>query len=284
MIGDLYDSNNVVVGQAATFFAAKATALPAFSNWNQADPFDPKFLLTFTVTNGTATSFTLTYVKDGVTATTSPLTVAGLTAAAIQSALEALANVGVGNVTVTGASSPWSVVFKGDAIGGSLSVTPTGGTATVTNPLWTPCGATDQGWQFGANKSTQAINIEEQSTPTAVTITSQNVTIAGSLSEDITRTLNLALNATSAATAAATGVPGYDTLTLSDDPIEYAIAMVMQNAEGFGRIIYAPAWTQLSNASTTFRRAAAKRDYPVQFETVCATKDIKVYNFVTAGL
>ena len=284
MIGDLYDAGNVVVGQAAVFFAAENTALPSFSKWNIADPFDPAFLLTHTLATGTATSFTLTYTKDGNAQTTSTLTVAGLTAAQIQSALEALSNVGVGNVVVTGASTPWSIVFKGDAEGGVLSETPTGGTMTLTEPLWTPVGATDQGWQFGANKSTQSITIEEQSTPVGVTITSQNVTLAGALSEDITRTLALALNASSAATAPATGVPGYDTVTLTDSALRYAVVMVTTNAAGFGRIIYAPAWTQLSNAAVSFRRASDKRQYPVQFETVCKTTDIKVFNFNHAGI
>lgn len=197
MIGDLYDANNVVVGQAAVFFAVGNTALPDLGGFNTADPFD----LTF-----------------------------------------------------------W------------------------TSPLWTPCGATDQGWQFGANKNTQTINIEEQSTPVATTITSQAVSISGSLSEDVTPTLTLALNATSAATAAATGMPGHDTITLSDNPIEYAVGMVTVNAEGFGRIIYAPAWTQLSNATVSFRRASDKRSYPVQFDTVCKTSDIQIVNFTAAAL
>lgn len=285
MIGDLYDANNVVVGQAATFFAAKNTALPDFANWNDADPFDPAFFLSFSIADGTVTSYTLTYTLDGTSDTTSALTVAGNTAAAIQSALEALANVGTGNVTVTGSAGSWKAVFTGPALGGTLSITPTGGAdATVTNPLWTPCGATDQGWQFGAAKSTQTINIEEQSTPVAVTLTTQSVSISGSLSEDITRTLNLALNASSAATAAASGVPGYDKVSLSDTPLEYAVGMVMQNAEGFGRIVYAPAWTQLANAQVNLRRAADKRNYPVQFETVCATDDIAIYNFTEAAL
>lgn len=285
MIGDLYDANNVVVGQAATFFAAKNTALPAFNNWNTADPFDPKFFLTFTLDDATTTSFTLTYALDGASDTSASLTTAGLTLAQIKTALEALANVGVGNVDVSGAAGAWKIVFKGNAIGGTLSITPTGGAgSSVTNPLWTPCGATDQGWQFGANKSTQTINIEEQSTPVAVTLTSQSVSIAGSLSEDITRTLNLALNASSAATAAASGTPGYDKVSLSDTPLEYAVGMVMQNAEGFGRIVYAPAWTQLANAQVNLRRAADKRNYGVQFETVCATDDIAIYNFNEAAL
>lgn len=149
-----------------------------------------------------------------------------------------------------------------------------------TAPTWTPCGATDQGWQFGSNKSTQTINIEEQSTPVAVTITSQSVQVVGALSEDITKTLTLALNATSAATAAVIGTsPGYDTITLTDDPIEYAIGMVMQNAEGFGRLVYAPRWTQLSNVQVNFRRASDKRNYPVGFETVCKTSAIQIVNF-----
>lgn len=151
-------------------------------------------------------------------------------------------------------------------------------------PDWSPCGATDQGWTFGANKNTQAINIEEQSTPVATTITSQSVTISGALSEDITKTLALALNASSAATAAVAGTPGFDTLTLSDDPIEYAVAMVTVNAQGFGRIIYAPRWVQLSNASVAFRRAADKRNFAVGFETVCDIDQIQVINFTAAAL
>jgi len=196
MIGDLYDANNVVVGQAAVFFAVKDTPLPSLDTWNATDLFDATF---------------------------------------------------------------W------------------------TSPLWTPCGATDQGWQFGANKNTQVINIEEQSTPTGVTITSQSVQLSGALSEDITKTLTLALNATSASTAAVAGTsPGYDTISLTDDPVEYAVGMVTTNAEGFGRLIYAPRWTQLSNAQVSFRRAADKRSYPVQFETVCKTTDIQIINFTAS--
>lgn len=280
-IGDLYDANNVVVGQAAVFFAPRNTVLPAFTSWNQADPFDPAYLLTYTIpSGGTATSFTITVTNSLGQATTTSLTVAGLTAAAIAAALTALPNVGAGGATVTGASAPWSIVLHSTAEGSTLSVTPTGGTLSITNPVWVPCGATDQGWTFGANKSTQAINIEEQSTPVATTITNQAVSIAGALSEDITRTLNLALNATSVATAPAVGtVPGYDTISLTDTVLNYAVTMVTTNAEGFGRIIYAPAWTQLSNVSTAFRRAVGNRDYAIQFDTVCQTNQIKIYNF-----
>lgn len=294
MIGDLYNANNVVVGQAATWFAPKNTPLPSFvrgvgliTGWNQADPFDPGYFASYLLTNSGATAFTITVTIDSKTYVTSSLTVAGLTAAAIRAALDvALTPLGAttGFAAVTGAASPWTVVLKGPAAGGTITCQGTGGTVAATNPLWVPCGATDQGWQFGAAKSTQTINIEEQSTPVAMTVTSQQVTLAAALSEDITRTLNLALNAQSAATAPATGVAGYDAVTLTDNVLSYAVACVMANPEGFGRIIYAPQWTQLNNAAVNLRRASDKRTYGVQFQTVCATNLIQIINFTLAGL
>lgn len=197
MIGDLYDSNNVVVGQAAVFFAVKDTVLPTISTWDETDPFSTTFLA---------------------------------------------------------------------------------------SPTWTPCGATDQGWSFGADKQTQTINIEEQSTPVLTTLTSQSVSIAGALSEDISKTLTLALNATKATTAPGAGQAGYDKITLQDTPILYAVAMVTTNAKGFGRLIYAPRWTQLENAQVAHRRASDKRNYGVQFATVCKTSDIAIYEFNVAPL
>lgn len=151
-----------------------------------------------------------------------------------------------------------------------------------TSPDWTPCGATDQGWTFGADKSTQQIQIEEQSTPVKTTLTTQSISIAGSLSEDVTRTLALALNGTSVANAASASSPGYDTVHLQDEVIEYAVAMVTVNSQGFGRIIYAPRWSQLNNVSAAFRRAADKRMYAVQFSTTCDIEDIEIINFTAA--
>lgn len=151
-----------------------------------------------------------------------------------------------------------------------------------TSPDWTPCGATDQGWTFGADKSTQQIQIEEQSTPVKTTLTTQSISIAGSLSEDVTRTLALALNGTSVATTAGASSPGYDTVHLQDEVIEYAVAMVTVNSQGFGRIIYAPRWSQLNNVSAAFRRAADKRMYAVQFSTTCDIEDIEIINFTAA--
>lgn len=201
-IGDLYNANNVVVGQAAVFVAPAGTALPTLTGFNTADPFSKTFF-----------------------------------------------------------ASPW-----------------------------TPVGATEQGWQLGADKSTQTIQIEEQSTPVGTTIQTQSVKLSGSLSEDITSTLTLAMNAKAVATAAGTTSAGYDTITLSDDPIYYAVACVTTNVATYGtapntttgslgRIIYAPKWTSLANVSAAFRRAAGQRLYAVEFDTVCNTSQIQIINF-----
>lgn len=191
-IGDLYDANNVVVGQAAVFYGNSGTALPALSGWNTADPFNENF-------------------------------------------------------------------FAANA--------------------WTPVGATDQGWQVTFNKSTQTIQIEEQSTPVGMTISTQSVQISGSAAEDVADTIALAINGTKTVSAPTANVPGYTEVNPSDNVLNFAFAMVTTNASGFGRIYYAPKWTSLNNAATTFRRAAAARLYPVQFDTVCEPGQIRVIDF-----
>lgn len=197
-IGDLYNADNVVVGQAAVFTAPAGTALPDLASFNLDDPFDETF---------------------------------------------------------------WT----------------TGDPA-----LWVPVGATEQGWQLGADKSTNSIAIEEQSTPVGTTISSQSITIQGSLSEDITKTLALAMNATVETVAPSATIGGHDVITPSDDPLYYAVGMVTTNAEGFGRIVYAPKWTSLGNISTAFRRAAGQRLYAVNFSTVCKPSEIETINFTAA--
>jgi hypothetical protein len=282
-INDLYNTNAVVVGQAAVLFAPANTPLPALSTISFTDPFNLDPWLTY-VLNGTvgATSFTLTY-KGSVTGS---LTVTGLTAAAIQAALAALPTIGAGNVTVTGtAATGWRVSIAERVSGGALTITGTGGgTPTVTAALWAPCGATDAGWTFATNKSTNDTTIEEQSTPAGQTITSQKVTIEGALAEDISRTLALAYNAYLTTTAQATGIPGTEELNPTDDVLSYAVAMIMKQWNGNPRLVYAPAWTQLNNVSTAMRRASAKRMYPVAFGTICATTAIRIINFVSPGL
>lgn len=95
---------------------------------------------TLTVGGSGLTSFTLTY--SGQTTAAIP---ANATAAQVQAALEALSNIGVGDVAVTGnAGGPWTVAFKGTLANtdvAQLTTTPTGGTGTVTAATTTAGGA-----------------------------------------------------------------------------------------------------------------------------------------------
>jgi phage tail sheath protein FI len=84
------------------------------------------------------TTFTLTYGGQ----TTGSQTTAGLTTAALQTALQALSNVGVGNMLVTGSTGgPFTITLAGTlahTVGLALTSTPTGGAAlcpvVIVNP------------------------------------------------------------------------------------------------------------------------------------------------------
>ncbi|MGW1059346.1 hypothetical protein [Micromonospora rubida] len=86
-----------------------------------------------TITQGGSglTSYTLTYSGQ----TTASIAQAA-TAAQVQAALEALSNIGAGNVAVAGASGgPYTVTFQGalaDSNVAQMTSTPTGGSGTVT--------------------------------------------------------------------------------------------------------------------------------------------------------
>ncbi|MGE5612679.1 MAG: hypothetical protein ACM3UO_00190 [Bacillota bacterium] len=71
---------------------------------------------------------------------------------------------------------------------------------------WSPIGGTEQGWSSNFNKTTQDIQIEEQSIPVAQTITVQNIQFNGSLAEDSSQSLAVSLNALKTAVAATAAV------------------------------------------------------------------------------
>jgi hypothetical protein len=296
MIGDLYNAANVVVGQAAVLVAPAFTPLPTISATvpNMSDPFSLLPWGQATVAASapiTAGTYTLTYTYNGTAYVTGANTYTDTAAAVAARIVTALAPLGVtaSNVFVSGGppnatATPMFIALSESYMGGTWSLTPTGitgGTLAITQPLWVPVGATDQGWTWASAKTLQDVTIEEQSTLISRLMTAQQVNITGALSEDISNSLAMVFNMTKSSVAAAASNPSYDILTLTDAVLQYAVAVIMANAKGGGypRWLYIPASTCLANISAPLRRAAAKRMYTAEFTSVCSTNLIKVYEF-----
>lgn len=150
---------------------------------------------------------------------------------------------------------------------------------------WQNLGATDQGWKLTIGTSTKTITIEEQSSPALVLADSHTYQISGDLAED---TLQHALWAygggTLVTTAAATGVPGYETLTLQDNLENWAIGLETVNVQGYWRRYLIPQGVVGTNVDTSFRRANEKRMYSFQFEGTCAPSEVKIQNMIASAL
>jgi hypothetical protein len=280
-----YNVNNVLVGPAALYIAPANTPLPADSSIL----FDPANWTGKTLTANGATAVTLMVTNAAGSQSTASLTsFATITAAAVQTALAALTNVGAGKVTVTGsAGGPFQIVFANSLGPVTLTVpTSTGGTGpTVTGGLWTPPGATEAGWTFGKTISTQDINIEEQGPPVGRFVTSSGYGISGTVMESSRANWKMALNALRtlvAAGAGGSGQPGVDVLTMQDDLIHYAVALETKNEYGYATRDYIPDAVQAENITVAHRRAATAKGLAVNFASVCDVKLIQSRGITTA--
>jgi hypothetical protein len=150
---------------------------------------------------------------------------------------------------------------------------------------WQNLGATDQGWKLQVGTSTKTISIEEQSTPALVIADSHSYQVTGDLAEDNLQHALWAYGGGSlVTTAAASGIPGYQTLTLQDNLNYWAIGLETINVQGFWRRYLIPMGVVGTNVDTSFRRANEKRMYSFQFEGTCAPADVKIQEMVAAAL
>lgn len=150
---------------------------------------------------------------------------------------------------------------------------------------WQNLGATDQGWKLSIGTSTKSITIEEQSTPALVLADSHTYQVVGDLAEDTLDHARWAYGGgTLVTTAAATGVPGYQTLTLQDNLDSWAIGLETISVNGFWRRYLLPKGVIGTNVDTSFRRANEKRMYSFQFEGTCAPTAVVIQEMVSAAL
>lgn len=278
-IGSLYNSRNVVVGQAAGFFAPPNTLLPADS----ITVFDSAVWGATIIGVGAATAGTyLVTLTGGPLA--APVTTAAITwnavASAVASAIQAVLPPGYVAV-VTGTAPTWTIDITGVAadqivVSAAVGTALTGGALVVTPPAWSACGATEQGWAVNYTPTVQDINIEEQPTPVGQQVTTSKLEFVANLAEDTVASLQLALSAAATIQAPDATHFGKTTLTLQPTLPQLAVALETQNAKGLPRRYYIPVATCATNVGQTFRRAAASRMVPVTFTSVCDLSAIQI--------
>lgn len=136
---------------------------------------------------------------------------------------------------------------------------------------WGYVGSTEAGVTLTFNPATQNIMIEEQPTPAAVAITTADLQITTSLSEETLANVNLAWGngGTIAVTPAGAGQPGKSVLSLSTNFANMAAVLIGKNQLGFARVLSIPTVFSAGQVATAYRRAAQQRLYPLTLNTLC---------------
>lgn len=140
---------------------------------------------------------------------------------------------------------------------------------------WVKMGATEESFAINVETNLQQHYIEEQAAPVLTGLTSKDLTVNVSLSEDTMANLAYFLGGTIASVA---GPPAVDTLTLADTITYYTFGLEMENKQGLARRVYMPKVIVQAAGAAAFRRAAAKRFYPLQIIPQGNVSDIKVVN------
>jgi hypothetical protein len=148
---------------------------------------------------------------------------------------------------------------------------------------WNYVGSTEAGVTVTFNPTTQDISIEEQPTPVGVAVTTAQMQITTSMSEETLNNIALAYGngGTIAVTAPGAGQPGKSVLTLSTTLANVAVAVVGKNLYGFARVVYIPTVVSAGQVQTAYRRAAQQRLYPLTLSAICPFNQI-TYTDLTA--
>lgn len=189
-------------------------------------------------------------------------------------------NVVVGNAVLW--LAPW---VSGTVVPLVADTTPLWDTTAWTTAGYVGAGATNEGFKLTVDTSTTTITIEEQSTPVGETIESKAITIEADLAEATMQSLKYAWGGdTIVTTAAATGTPGTDKMTLTDVQKYYTAALETKNPKGMARRIYIPKVSITGSGDTTFRRASDKQMFPFRVASLCKPTDIQIVDITAAAL
>jgi hypothetical protein len=145
---------------------------------------------------------------------------------------------------------------------------------------WDPIGATQDGLQFGFQRTKQDIHIEEQPNPVDTRTKDLKFQMQLDFSEDTLKTMRIAYGGGNITTAVATATAwGYSELIISDEMEDFAFGFEGQNQFQAPRRAVVPIVKSVGNIKTMYRRAARQRIYSVNLESlvplaVCPIRDL----------
>lgn len=151
--------------------------------------------------------------------------------------------------------------------------------------LWEQAGGTEEGWRLGGDTSTTPHTIEEQPNPVAMTLESRAINVSATLAEDTLDTLRLSFGGgTITTTPAVGGVGVVKEFKLSEGVDEFAFGLDMFTVGGATRRIYVPRAAGSGSVDVAFRRAAAKRTWPLAMSALCKPSDIVIRDIAPVGV
>lgn len=149
---------------------------------------------------------------------------------------------------------------------------------------WAHLGGTDQGWKQKIATKTSEITIEEQSTPVDILADGKTMTITGSLAEDTLQHMLWAYGGGTLTTVApGVGQIGKQTLALQDKLEKWALGLETVNKYGFFRRILIPKCVIATDVEVAYRRAADKRMYAFEANSICPISDVDIVEMTAAA-
>lgn len=152
---------------------------------------------------------------------------------------------------------------------------------------WTQAGGTEEGWRLGGESSSTPHTIEEQPNPVLTTLDSRSLTISASLAEDTLESMRLSFGGgTIEVTVGAPPAATIREFHLSETVEEFAFGLDMETypsaiaGKRVVRRIIIPRVSGSGNVDVAFRRAAAKRLWPLQMTQLCKPSEVVIKEIV----
>jgi hypothetical protein len=140
---------------------------------------------------------------------------------------------------------------------------------------WVHPGLTNEGVNASIERDLNFHRVEEQSSPTNVSVNTSTLSFATALAEDVLDNLKLAIGGgVLAKVAAAAGQIGKTTFRPSDEVEVIAVGFEAKNTFGFFRRIYLPRAVSVGSVEMAYRRSESKRVFGTQLQSISDLQDV----------